>query len=154
MAELGKGLRAASARIRAFSDDSEAVRLGPLLVRLLRANSPRDSGRLARSWQQRGPNVFSRVPYARIQNQGGRIVPRRHGFLIIPFRSNNYTPGDSGYVRSGKYIVKRGSPEVVAHLRRHVDIKGTKYIERSIRTYLELAKVRLLRSARRAVLGD
>lgn len=141
--------------LRLASDYREAVGRLPLTMRqearLLAARvrrlAPVDSRRLQNSIRETEAAVTSDVPYAEIQDQGGVITARQHGWLTIPVR-RGYRPAP-GFVtlrsRDGNQIVVRsGTRELWAIRRREVRIKGSRYLERALEGHLEEAGGRVL----------
>jgi hypothetical protein len=146
-ARLAQGIRKSVGQLpRTLEEEAQH------LAAATRLFAPRKSGALQESIRAQGPEVIVAGPaaaYAKIQNDGGPIVARRHGWLTIPVRPG-YVPGP-GLVtlksRDGNQIVVRsGTYELWAIRRRVVTLKGSRYADRALEVHLEHAAERVLRT--------
>ena len=124
-----------SARRTAKSLTTKALRAETKrLALVLRKYAPRRTGALRKSIRWVGANVLA-SDYARVQSEGGRVVPRRYAFLAVPLRAD-YRPGP-GFItareRNGvRAVLSRNTYEVWAIRRRSVLVKGSHFMERGL----------------------
>lgn len=116
----------------------------------LRKSSARFTGKLANSFEvipsRRGTTTFqssvqSTSPYARIQEEGGTIRPKRKQYLTVPLTAKARARRARNF--PGLFVVGKASKKILATkvgrriqpqyaLKKSVRLKGKRYIERSI----------------------
>lgn len=115
------------------------------LAWLASRSAPRATGHLSLSIYAVGPRVETRAPYASVVNTGGVISARRHGYLTIPVRPG-FRPGP-GFViarsSKGPLVVRAGTHEIWALLRRSVTVRGTRYLDTALTVHLATAQERV-----------
>lgn len=129
--------------------------------KVLRRGKGGGTGHLSRNifhkvWETRNKTIGSlfvdlnKVPYARIHEKGGTIVPRRAKALTIPF------PGVKGFARDfqftfiakGIIFQKIGLTEIkpLFILKRRVTIPRRAYLEPAIRKHQEKLRLELIKA--------
>jgi len=158
---------------RGLSDRSirrAATRAGDIMLEEIERSSnqrfERPTGRLAGSFRVRiersgrslfNTRVFSRLPYAGIQERGGLIVPRTSRYLTVPLNQparNRRARDIQGLHRRGRALFLRNT--AMYALVRSVRIPATFYFSEAIRAArpklreaLRVSVLRMVREARR-----
>lgn len=127
------------------------------------------TGALSKSWTKKThrptKGVLLRVtwqsksPYAKIQDKGGTIVPRKRRFLTVPIhpmaKRRSLLTFAGTFVRNGIVYKKVGKGSVIAlySLQKSVTIKGTRYLRKSGKKIRKYAKARITQAVRELVQG-
>lgn len=116
----------------------------------LKKSAPKKRGRLEKSIRSKGLSVVTRSRYAIMQDQGGRIDPKRRAWLTIPVKKG-YRPGPKYFTITGRdgnqYVLRRGSRELWAIRRRFVMIPATHFLQHGLDKHLAQTDERLAKRA-------